>query len=91
MDQKNLKIKSFWGTSKNAVLIQIWCALIYYLILAFIEAQSRYQGSLHELTEIIGVVLFIRTSMFNLFCLDLKTIDRVKNPPPLQMTLPVRI
>lgn len=86
--KQNLKIKSFLGTSKNAVMIQIWCAMIYYLILAFIKAQSRYPGSLHLLTEIIGVVLFVRASLFELLALDKKTIGNVKDPPPLQMTLP---
>ena len=39
--KQNLKIKTFLGTSKNAVLTQIWVAMIYYLILAYIKAQTK--------------------------------------------------
>jgi len=35
--KQNLKIKSFIGTSKNAVLTQIWIALCLYLLLAYIK------------------------------------------------------
>ena len=38
--KQNLKIKSFVGTSKNAVLTQIWIAMCVYLILAFLKLQS---------------------------------------------------
>lgn len=83
----NLKIKSFMGTSKNAVLCQIWAALIYYLILAFIKAQSKYQGSLHLLTEIVGVALFLRVSLFEILDLNHQSISRIQDPPPLQMRM----
>ncbi len=85
--KQNLKLKSFLGTSKNAVLIQIWCAMIYYLILAFIKAQSRYPKSLHILTQVIETVLFVRVSLLELLDLDLEKIKNVKDPPPLQMSL----
>jgi hypothetical protein len=57
MDQANLKIKTFLGTSENAVMTQIWIALIYYLLLAFIKFQTRYALSLHEFIRLIGEVL----------------------------------
>jgi IS4 transposase len=46
--KQNLKIKTFLGTSPNAVMIQIWTALIYYLLLAYIKYQTRYQYTLLE-------------------------------------------
>jgi|GEM_PF-4396926 len=39
--KQNLKIKSFLGTSKNAVLTQIWAAMIYYMLLAYLKTQSK--------------------------------------------------
>jgi len=39
--KQNLKIKSFVGTSKNAVLTQIWIAMCVYLLLAFLKFQSK--------------------------------------------------
>jgi len=43
--KQNLKIKSFAGTSKNAVMTQIWIALCIYLLLAFIKFQSKLNPS----------------------------------------------
>lgn len=39
--KQNLKIKSFIGTSKNAVLTQIWIAMCVYLLLTIIKLQSK--------------------------------------------------
>ncbi len=45
--KQNLKIKSFIGTSHNAVMTQVWIALCVYLLLAFIKFQSRLGKSMH--------------------------------------------
>ncbi len=55
--KQNLKIKSFLGTSKNAVMTQVWTAMIYYLLLSFIKFQTKCRHSLHELTKIVGELL----------------------------------
>ena len=39
--KQNLKIKAFYGTSKNAVLIQIWTALIAYLLLVWVKFKTK--------------------------------------------------
>ncbi len=44
--KQNLKIKFFIGTTKNAVMIQIWIALCMYLLLAFIKFQSKLNKSM---------------------------------------------
>jgi len=46
--KQNLKIKSFLGTSKNAVLTQIWVAMCYYLLLSYIKYQTKYSYTLSE-------------------------------------------
>lgn len=56
--KQNLKIKSFLGTSQNAVMTQIWAAMIYYLLVSFIKFQTKCRHSLHELTRIIGELFF---------------------------------
>jgi hypothetical protein len=43
--KQNLKIKSFVGTSRNAVLTQIWIAMCTYLLLAWIKFSSRIDRS----------------------------------------------
>jgi len=55
--KQNLRIKSFLGTSKNAVMTQIWAAMIYYLLLSFFKFQTKCRHSLHELTRIVGELL----------------------------------
>ncbi|NTU74451.1 transposase [Candidatus Roizmanbacteria bacterium] len=55
--KQNLKIKSFLGTSQNAVLTQIWVAMCYYLLLSYIKFQTKYRHSLQELTRMIAAVV----------------------------------
>lgn len=68
--KQNLKIKSFLGTSKNAILSQIWCAMIYFLSISFIKYQSKYKNSLFYLHKIIKNTLFYRRSLFEVLSLD---------------------
>ena len=56
--KQNLKIKSFVGTSKNAVLTQIWIALSVYLILAFIKFRSGLGKSMQTILRLLQVNLF---------------------------------
>lgn len=56
--KQNLKIKSFVGTSKNAVLTQIWIALCVYLILAFIKFRSGLGKSMQTILRLLQVNLF---------------------------------
>jgi len=73
--KQNLKIKSFLGTSKNAVMTQIWAAMIYYLLLSFIKFQTKCRHSLHELTRIVGEIL-----LDSVYLIDILTVsfDRFK-------------
>ena len=64
--KQNLKIKTFLGTSPNAVMIQIWTALIYYLLLAFIKFQTQYKFTLLHFTRVIEEALFQRTDIIAL-------------------------
>lgn len=60
--KQNLKIKTFIGTSKNAVMTQVWVALILYLMLSFIKYQTRFKASITELLRIIREVLLNKES-----------------------------
>ena len=61
--KQNLRIKSFIGTSQNAVMTQVWAAMILYLLLSFIKYQTRFQASLTELMRIFREVLLERVSI----------------------------
>lgn len=76
--KQNLKIKSFLGTSKNAVMTQVWAAMIYYLLLSFIKFQTKCQHSLHELTCIIGELLLENTHLIDIIGITLNSYAKVK-------------
>ena len=67
--KQNLKIKTYLGTSQNAVKNQIWVAMIYYLVLSYIKFQTRYHGSLLEFTWVIKSTLLSRRSLIDLLSL----------------------
>ena len=56
--KQNLKIKTFVGTSKNALLIQIWTALIAILLLKFLKFKSSMNWSLSNLVAMLRYNLF---------------------------------
>ncbi len=64
--KQNLKIKSFVGTSKNAVMTQIWIALCVYLLLAFIKFQSKLQKSTQQILRLLQLNLFEKRDLMAL-------------------------
>ncbi len=64
--KQNLKIKSFIGTSKNAVMTQIWIALCVYLLLAFIKFQSRLTKSMQQILRLLQLNLFEKRDLMAL-------------------------
>jgi len=55
---QNLKVKSFVGTSRNALLIQIWTALIALLLLKWLHHLSKAKWSLSNLASMLRLNLF---------------------------------
>jgi IS4 transposase len=51
--KQNLRIKTFVGTSPNAVMIQIWTALIAMLILKYLQAKAKINWSLSNLVAML--------------------------------------
>ncbi|MCH7763694.1 MAG: transposase [Candidatus Marinimicrobia bacterium] len=80
--KQNLKIKSFLGTSKNAVLTQVWVAICYYLLLTYINSQIKYAHSITELGRMIKEVLMERTNLIDILSVNAKTIKKDKEPVP---------
>ncbi len=64
--KQNLKIKSFIGTSKNAVMTQIWIALCVYLLLAFIKFQSKLKKSMQQMLRLLQLNLFEKRDLMAL-------------------------
>ena len=59
--KQHLKIKSFWGTSQNAVLIQIYCALITYCLVSIVGSELKISRSTYEILQVIGISLLDKT------------------------------
>jgi putative transposase len=65
--KQNLKIKTFFGTSRNAVLTQVWIALITVLLLAFYKFKAKLAQSLTQILKSLQLTLFSRRSLWELF------------------------
>jgi putative transposase len=74
--KQNLKIKTFWGTSKNAVFIQIWIALIISLLLWFHKNIDRIEASAQRIIQAMKTTLLSRKMIFELF----------ETPPPIKQS-----
>jgi hypothetical protein len=62
--KQNLKIKTFVGTTANAVKIQIWTALIAMLILRFLQLRSKFHWSLANLVALLRMNLFTHRDLW---------------------------
>ena len=53
-----LRIKTFFGTTENAVKTQIWIAISVYVLVAIIKKELNLELSLGEILQILSIVLF---------------------------------
>lgn len=53
--KQHLKVKSFWGTSENAVRIQIYCTIIAYCMVAIVESNLKLNRSTYEVLQVFGI------------------------------------
>jgi hypothetical protein len=74
--KQNLRIKTFVGTSPNALLIQIWTALIAVLILKYLKFRSSFEWSLSNLVAMLRYNLFTYRDLW-------AWIDQPFEPPPV--------
>jgi len=63
--KQQLKVKSFVGTSRNALLSQLWVALIAYLLLSYLKFKSRFGWSLYTLCAILPTNLFSQRNLWD--------------------------
>ena len=63
--KQNLKIKSFVGTSKNAVLTQIWIAMCMYLLIAFLRFRSKLTRSMQQILRLLQLNLFEKRDLIS--------------------------
>lgn len=63
--KQNLKIKTFLGTSANAVKTQIWTALIAMLLIKYLQLKSTYKWSLSNLVALLRMNLFVHRDLWD--------------------------
>jgi hypothetical protein len=80
-----LKIKSFIGTSENAVMIQIWTAMITILMLKFLKAIAKYSWHLSNLVSFLRLNLFVKISLQK--WLDKPIYEDIGKPTSNQLSL----
>lgn len=86
--KQNLVIKTFLGTSENAVQIQVWVAMITYLLVWWVKHQTHFEGSMTTLTWMLQDVLLEDLSLFNILRLDRESLCVVaKRSKQAQMSL----
>lgn len=59
--KQHLRIKSFFGTSENAVKTQIWIAVSVYVLVAILRKRLDLDASLYQILQILSVTLFEKT------------------------------
>lgn len=71
--KQHLRIKTFYGTSANAVRIQVWVAISVYLLVAILKKRLRLPSSLYTILQVLSVTLFEKTPILQAL---------VQAPPP---------
>jgi transposase len=65
--KQHLRIKSFFGTSENAVKVQIWTAVSTYLLVAIVKKELRLEQSLYTILQVLSLSLFEKMPILEAF------------------------
>lgn len=79
--KQHLKIKSFVGISENAVMIQIWTAMIAILLLKYLQLRSKYAWNMSNLVATIRINLLVKIGLWN--WLDDPFAGKAEEGPPI--------
>ena len=78
--KQHLRIKSFWGTSLNAVKIQIYCAIIAYCLVAIMGSKLKVNRPIYEILQILSISLLDKTPIREILTkCDYKDVKEQKN------------
>ena len=69
--KQHLRIKSFYGTSENAVKSQIWIAVSVYVLIAIIKKRLEVERSFHTILQILSLTLFEKIPLNQLLTTEL--------------------
>lgn len=77
--KQNLRIKVFYGTSKNAVYTQIWIAISVYVLIAIIKKELNSPYSLNKILQILSVGIFEKIQLNQAFT-KIESSDKITDP-----------
>ena len=77
--KQHLKIKKFWGTTENAVRIQIYAAISAYCLVAIIQHDMKFKRSTYKLLQILSISLTDKTPLRELFDKTIFNNDKERN------------
>ncbi len=83
--KQHLRIKSFYGTSINAVKTQIWIAISVYVLVAIFKKQYDIPKSLYTILQILSIALFEKVPILQLFTNNNFTNTETYNPNQLSL------
>ena len=83
--KQHLRIKSFYGNSRNAVYCQIWIAICTYLLVAIVKNKLKLNQSLYTLLQVLSLSMFEKTPINKLFSRSSYNFE--DNDNPNQLTL----
>ena len=69
--KQHLRIKSFFGTSPNAVKTQIWIAISVYVLVAIVKKEIRIERNLSEILQILSICLFEKVPLYQALTINL--------------------
>jgi hypothetical protein len=61
--KQHLHIKSFFGTSRNAVMTQVWTAMAVYVLVAIVRKELKIDRPLYTILQVISVNTFSQSSL----------------------------
>jgi hypothetical protein len=83
--KQNLRIKSFYGTSDNAVKTQIWIALCVYVLVAIVKKELHLNQSLYEILQVLSVVPFEQVPLHDILTNHLTASNLAENHNQLSL------
>lgn len=77
------RVKTFVGTSANAVRIQMWCSMIAMLLIAYLKQKAEFKWHLSNLITFLRINLFVKIELWK--WVNKPIMDRVKPPPDITL------
>ena len=81
--KQNLRIKSFYGTTDNAVKAQIWIAVSVYVLVAIIKKRLKLDMSLYTILQILSVTIFEKMPLNKVLSESDYTMNQIESPNQL--------